>query len=91
MAFGGLRARVAWTLLGLFAVHGPILFNTTHETLAMWVAGSRPKVSQVLEELQQAGILRLARGEIHIRDSKRLAEWTKQVSSVSPRDAPLKR
>lgn len=83
MAFGGLRVRVAWTLLGLFAIHGPILFNTTHDTLATWAAGSRPKVSQVLEELQQAGILRLARGEIHIRDSKRLAEWTKQVSSLS--------
>ncbi len=70
--------------------HGSTLVGITHEALATWVAGSRPKVSQVLEELQQVGILRLARSEIHIHDSERLEEWAKQVSSVSSGDAPLK-
>ena len=77
VAFGKLRARVAWAILGLSAVHGPTLSGTTHEALATWAASSRPKVSQVLEELQQAGILRLARSEIQICDPTRLEEWAK--------------
>ncbi len=83
LVFSDLRARVAWSLLGLSAIHGSTLSQTTHEVLATWAAGSRPKVSQILKELQQEGILSLARGEIQIRDQARLAEWAKQVSSVS--------
>ena len=89
LVFSDLRARVAWSLLGLSAIHGATLSRTTHEALATWAAGSRPKVSQVLKELQQEGVLRLARGEIQIRDLARLAEWAKQVSSVSSRDSSL--
>lgn len=90
LVFSGLRARVAWALLGFSAVHGPTLSGITHEALATWAAGTRPKASQVLEELQQVGILRLARSEIYIRDSKRLAEWAKQVSFGPSRDTRLR-
>ncbi len=80
LAFSGLRARVAWALLGLSAIHGPSLVGITHEALATWAAGSRPKVSRVLEELEQSGVLRLARNSIHINDPVRLEEWAKKVS-----------
>lgn len=83
LVFSGLRARVAWSLLGLSAVQGTTLSRTTHEALATWAAGSRPKVSQVLKELQEAGILHLARGEIQICDMPRLVEWAKEASSIS--------
>lgn len=90
LVFSGLRARVAWSLLGLSAVQGTILSRTTHEALATWAAGSRPKVSQILQELQQAGILCLSRGEIRISDTTRLAEWAKQASSISSGDSSLR-
>ncbi|MFQ5826012.1 MAG: Crp/Fnr family transcriptional regulator [Dehalococcoidia bacterium] len=80
LAFSGLRARVAWALLGLYAVHGSRLVGVTHEALATWAASSRPKVSQVLGELQQAGVLRLSRSAIEVSDPGRLEEWAKQVS-----------
>lgn len=83
LVFSDLRSRVAWSLLGLSAIHGSTLSKTTHEALATWAAGSRPKVSQILEELQEEGILTLSRSEIQIRDQARLAEWAKQVASVS--------
>ena len=78
LAFSELRGRVAWALLGLSAIHGQRLSGITHETLAEWVAASRPKVSQVLEELQQAGVLRLSRGEIAILHPSDLEEWAKR-------------
>ncbi|MFQ5874934.1 MAG: Crp/Fnr family transcriptional regulator [Dehalococcoidia bacterium] len=81
LVFSELRARVAWTLLGLSAVHGLTLAGITHETLAMWAAGSRPKVSQILQELKQAGVLHLARSQIQIRDPIRLAELAKEVAA----------
>jgi CRP-like cAMP-binding protein len=82
LAFSGLRARVAWALLGLYAVHGSRLVGVTHEALATWATSSRPKVSQVLGELQQAGVLRLSRGAIEVCDPGRLEEWAKQVSTA---------
>ncbi len=87
--FSDLRARVAWSLLGLSAVHGLTLSRMTHEVLATWAAGSRPKASQVLNELQKAGILRLTRGEIQISDPGRLAEWAKEASSALFEDSGL--
>lgn len=81
LAFSDLRSRVAWALLGLSATHGLHLVGITHEALAAWAAGSRPKVSMVLEELQQAGLLRLSRGGIEILDPTRLEQWAKQVAS----------
>lgn len=78
LAFSELRGRVAWALLGLSAIHGRRLSGITHETLAEWVAASRPKVSQVLEELQQAGVLRLSRGEMAILRPSALEEWAKR-------------
>ncbi|MBI4298944.1 MAG: Crp/Fnr family transcriptional regulator [Chloroflexi bacterium] len=80
LAFSGLRARVSWALLGLSATHGAKLSGITHEALAEWVAGSRPKVSQVLEELQQAGVLHLSRSEIEILDSAGLEDRAKEIA-----------
>jgi CRP/FNR family transcriptional regulator len=82
LAFSGLRSRVAWALLGLYGIHGPRLEGVTHEALASWAASSRPKVSMVLEELQQAGLLTLSRGMIELRDPAGLEEWAKQVASA---------
>ncbi len=82
LVFSNLRARVALSLLGLSAIHGSTLSRTTHEDLATWAAGSRPKVSQILKELQKEGILILTRGEIQISDPGRLAEWAKEASSI---------
>ncbi len=82
LAFSSLRARVAWALLGLSAVHGTRLAGITHEALSAWVTSSRPKVSMVLEDLQQAGLLRLSRGQIEILDLARLQEWAKQAAIV---------
>ena len=81
LAFSELRARVAWALLGLSATHGLRLSGITHEALAEWVAASRPKVSQVLEELQQNGVLRLSRGQLIIVSPSTLEEWAKQLAS----------
>lgn len=78
VSFSVLRARVAWALLGLSASHGLRLAGITHEALADWAGGSRPKVSQVLEKLQQVGLVRLSRGDIQICDAARLTEWAKQ-------------
>jgi CRP/FNR family transcriptional regulator len=82
LAFSGLRSRVAWALLGLYGIHGPRLEGVTHEALASWAASSRPKVSMVLEELQQAGLLKLSRGMIELRDPVGLEEWAKQLASA---------
>ena len=81
LAFSGLRSRIAWTLLGLSAAQGSRLVGITHEALATWAAGSRPKVSIVLEELQQAGLLWLSRGEIEVLDQGGLERWAKEVAS----------
>jgi CRP-like cAMP-binding protein len=82
LAFSGLRSRVAWALLGLYGIHGARLEGVTHEALASWAASSRPKVSMVLEELQQAGLLRLSRSVIEVRNPGGLEEWAKQVASA---------
>lgn len=78
LAFSELRGRVAWALLGLSTTHGPRLSGITHEALAEWVSATRPKVSQVLQELQQAGVLRLSRREITILHPATLEEWAKR-------------
>lgn len=81
LALGGLRARVAGVLLGLYAVQGPHLERVTHEALAAWAASSRPKVSTVLKELEKAGLLRLSRGEIEVLDRARLEEWARHEAA----------
>lgn len=75
LALGGLRARVAGTLLGLHATQGRRLERVTHEALAAWATSSRPKVSVVLEELEKAELVRLSRGVIEILDPAGLKEW----------------
>ncbi|MBI2172401.1 MAG: Crp/Fnr family transcriptional regulator [Chloroflexi bacterium] len=82
LALSGLRARVAGTLLGLYATQGQRLERVTHEALAAWAASSRPKVSVVLEELEKAGLLRLSRGVIEIRDPDGLKEWAELEATV---------
>ncbi len=81
LAFSGLRSRVAWALLGLSARHGSHLVGITHQALASWAACSRPKVSMVLEELQQTGLLGLSRGVIEIRNPIGLEQWAKRVAT----------
>lgn len=78
LAFSGLRYRVAWTLLALSTTRGLRLTGITHEELAEWVVASRPKVSQVLEELQAVGLLVLSRGEIEIVRPLDLEDWASQ-------------
>ena len=75
LAFSGLRVRVIWALLSLYTTHGPRLTGITQEALGAWAASSRPKVSAVLQELQEARLLRLSRGEIEILDSEGLQDW----------------
>ena len=82
LTLSGLRARVAGTLLGLYATQGPRLERVTHEALAAWAASSRPKVSVVLEELERAGLVRLSRGQIEILDPAGLQEWAKQIATA---------
>jgi len=80
LGLSSLRARVAGTLLGLYATQGQSLERVTHEALAAWAAGSRPKVSVVLKELEKAGLLRLSRGQIEILDPGGLQEWARKVN-----------
>ncbi len=82
LAFGGLRVRVIWALLSLYASHGPRLTGITQEALGEWAASSRPKVSMVLQELQEAKLLRLSRGEIEVLDPDGLQEWVKRLTPV---------
>ena len=79
VAFKGLRARVAWALLRLYATQGPRLTGITHEALATWAAGARAKVSLILEEMQRTGLLHLSRGRIEIRDPAGLEKWAQEV------------
>ena len=81
-AFSSLRVRVIWALLSLYATQGPRLSGITQEALGAWAASSRPKVSMVLQELQEAGLLRLSRGEIEILDSVGLRDWVKSLTPV---------
>ena len=80
LTFNSLRARVAWSLLGLYTNQGPHLTGITHEVLGEWAASSRPKVSMVLEELQRANLLRLSRAEIEVLDPIALGKWAKQAA-----------
>lgn len=76
--FTELRVRVAWALLGLYGIHGSRLHDITHEELASWAGGSRPKVTQVLDELKEIGLVRLSRGQIEIVDPAALREWARR-------------
>lgn len=82
VAFSVLRARVAWALLSLHAIHGPRLGGVTHESLGAWAVSSRPKVSTILEELEQTGLLRLSRRQIEILDPAGLERWAKEVATA---------
>lgn len=78
LASRDLRGRVAGVLLMLWTTHGQRPLSITHEALAQWVAGSRPKVSILLEELRKAGLIRLARGKIEILDPSGLEQWARE-------------
>lgn len=75
LAFSHLRARVAWTLLHLAAAQKAHLVEVTHEALAEWVSGSRPRVTELLQEFQQKGAIYLSRGKIQIQEPAQLEQW----------------
>lgn len=73
MSFGRLRNRVARTLIELAERQGSPI-KMTQESLSSWVPASRSRVNIVLGELEEAGAVRLSKGEIHILDIKLLRE-----------------
>ncbi|GBD11328.1 Cyclic AMP receptor protein [bacterium HR23] len=74
----GLRKRVVGMLLLLSAIHGSRLEHLTHQALAEWAAGSRPKVSAILEDLQKRGLVRLGRGHIEVLAPHALQRWAEE-------------
>lgn len=71
-----LKARVARQLLKLSRSQSSSLVNITQEELSLWALGSRPKVSIILQEFQDAGAVTLSRGKILIRNQALLEDWS---------------
>ncbi|MGE5235904.1 MAG: Crp/Fnr family transcriptional regulator [Acidobacteriota bacterium] len=67
VAFGRLDQRLATVL----RKRGPVL-DLTHEALASEVGSSREIVSRVLESLQDQGLVKLARRQVHVLDEEGL-------------------
>jgi CRP-like cAMP-binding protein len=49
-------------------------FRLTHEFLAMMLGATRPTVTVVAQQLQQAGLIAYRRGEVTVLDRRRLEE-----------------
>lgn len=67
LAFTALETRVAAALLRLAGEDG--IVRATHEAVAMEIGSAREAVSRQLGALARQGLVRLARGEVQVRDA----------------------
>ena len=77
LAFQRLDVRIAGYLLR--GANGPdSSIRATHHAVAMEVGTRREVASRILKELEQAGLVSLGRGVIHVRDRQALARRAEQ-------------
>ncbi len=73
--------------LGQAGVHG-VRLTLTHEQLAERCGVSRPKASQELKQLEKAGLVKLGRGHIDVRDIAAPLPTTRPFSPPGAESAP---
>jgi CRP-like cAMP-binding protein len=71
-SFHSVRQRLARWLLFAHDRAGRDQFRLTHEALSAMLAATRPRVSQAAARLRADGVIDYRRGEVRIRDRKRL-------------------
>jgi CRP/FNR family transcriptional regulator, cyclic AMP receptor protein len=72
LAYQGVTARLAATLLRRSDAGSREIHGLTHQDLADWVGASRESVTRALDELHAAGIIELGRRQIRILNQDRL-------------------
>ncbi|MEM8788269.1 MAG: Crp/Fnr family transcriptional regulator [Pseudomonadota bacterium] len=72
LALHPLRARVAHALLGHATPGSPPIFALTQQELAQIAGGARPRVNQVLRDLERAGMITRTARQIALDDTQAL-------------------
>ncbi|TAK21307.1 MAG: Crp/Fnr family transcriptional regulator [Chloroflexota bacterium] len=73
LAYRGVRARLASVLLRLGKAREGVIEGVTHQELGDMIGAYRETVTKVLDELQDAGAVELARKRIHVLSRDKLA------------------
>jgi CRP/FNR family transcriptional regulator len=72
-----MRQRIAVFLLEQSVLEESDTLTMTHETIAKNLGTSREVISRILKYFENDGIIRLSRGQIQIRDMKKLKEMSR--------------
>ena len=73
VAFHRMDRRVASFLLNRSKIQNPIVI--THQEIANEIGSSREVISRLLEDFENRGLVRLARGEIELIDAEGLKTY----------------